>query len=183
MNKQGTRRGMIDRKKVNFRDLNIFPAVLLMSLTFAANAVTAQITEKEEFLKTISADTIEGWKYHGNLGLNISQVGLTNWAAGGQSSLAMTGLVNLTADWKGGPNTWANMLDVNYGVLRQGQGISFDADELIKTTDKIEINSKYGRKASDRWYYAGLVNFLTQATAGYSYPNDSVKISDFLAPA
>lgn len=180
---KGDKTAMNVKKNLNpgvIKGLALLFFVLLHGLV---NTVSAQITEKEEFLKTISADTIEGWKYHGHLGLDISQVGLTNWAAGGQSSLAMTGLVNLTADWKGGPNTWSNMLDANYGVLRQGQGISFDTDELLKTQDKIEINSKYGRKASDRWYYAGLLNFLTQATAGYSYPNDSIEISGFLAPA
>jgi hypothetical protein len=164
---------------IGFSDLK---KMIGIGLVLCSMQVSAQITEKEEFLKSISEDTIEGWKYHGQLGLDISQVGLTNWAAGGQSSLAVAGKVNLTADWKGGPNTWANMLDLNYGVLRQGQGVSFNIDELIKTQDKIEFNSKYGRKASDRWYYAGLLNFLTQATPGYD-PVDSTKISDFMAPA
>ncbi len=31
-------------------------------------------------------------------------------------------------------------------------------------------------------FYAGLVNFKTQFADGYNYPNDSVKISTFLAP-
>jgi hypothetical protein len=47
----------------------------------------------------------------------------------------------------------------------------------------VDLTSKYGRKASDKWYYATLVNFKTQMTAGYNYPNVTNKISDWLAPA
>jgi hypothetical protein len=70
------------------------------------------------------------------------------------------------------------MLDMGYGLLKQGKNAPF-----IKTDDKVDFSSKYGRKASKHWYYAALVNFKTQMTAGYNYPNDSVKISDLLAPA
>ena len=96
---------------------------LFLILIVCVCSVKAQITEKEEHLKTISADSLEGWKFHGLTALNISQVGLTNWAAGGQSSIALNGLVSLTADWKKGPSTWNNSLDLGYGVQRQGNQI------------------------------------------------------------
>jgi hypothetical protein len=52
----------------------------------------------------------------------------------------------------------------------------------IKTDDKIEFTSKYGKSAFKNFFYAVLVNFKTQMDAGYNYPNDSVRISDFMAP-
>ena len=53
----------------------------------------------------------------------------------------------------------------------------------MKTDDKIDFLSKYGREAFTNFYYSALVNFKTQMAPGYNYPNDSVKISNFLAPA
>ncbi len=47
----------------------------------------------------------------------------------------------------------------------------------------MEFTSKSGYKTSKNWYLASLVNFKSQFTPGYNYPNDSVMISNFLAPA
>jgi hypothetical protein len=68
-------------------------------------------------------------------------------------------------------------LDIGYGILKQGK------DATRKTDDKIDILSKYGRRAFANSYYAVLLNFKTQMTPGYNYPNDSVKISALFAPA
>ena len=53
----------------------------------------------------------------------------------------------------------------------------------MKTDDKIDFLSKYGREAFKNFFYAALLNFKTQMAPGYNYPNDSVKISNFFAPA
>jgi len=156
---------------------------LFFILIFSVSVLNAQMTDKEEYLKTISVDSLDGWKFHGMTALNLSQVGLTNWAAGGQSSIALHGIVSLTADWKKGPSSWNNSIDLGYGILRQGSQILVTSGKFIKTDDKIDLFSKYGKKASDHWYYAGLINFNTQSTPGFSYPNDSVQISKFMAPA
>jgi len=109
--------------------------------------------------------------------LNFSQTSLTNWAAGGQNSIAGNGLVSLFANYKKKKMFWANSLDLGYGMLRQGK------DDVRKTDDKIDLFSKYGREASGNWFFAGLFSFKTQMTPGYNYPNDSIIISDLLAPA
>ena len=44
------------------------------------------------------------------------------------------------------------------------------------------MNSKVGQKASEKWYYSGLVNFRTQFNYGYSKVGDTVQISNFMAP-
>lgn len=120
-------------------------------------------------------DTV--WRRGGLLSLNITQVSLTNWAAGGQNSIAGNGIVNYFANYKRGKNVWDNNLDLGYGFIRQGK-----EGTLIKSDDKIDLSSKYGREASAHWYYSALFNFRSQFMDGFNYPNDSVAISKFLAP-
>jgi hypothetical protein len=151
---------------------------LITMLGIAICHMSAQTTEAEKAIRTLSKDSIMGWKTGGLVGVTISQASFTNWAAGGQNTIALGGLVNLFANYKSEHSSWDNMLDMGYGLLKQGKNGDF-----IKTDDKVDFTSKYGRKASSKWYYAGLVNFKTQMTAGYNYPDVSTKISDLLAPA
>lgn len=117
------------------------------------------------------------WKSGGFLSLNINQVSLNNWAAGGESSFSLTGLFNYFANYKFDGASWDNSLDLGYGVIKS------DGDPMRKNEDKIELNSKYGHLAQGSFYYSGLMNVRTQFSAGYNYPNDSVEVSNFGAPA
>lgn len=122
------------------------------------------------------------WFTGGTTALNFSQVYLQNWAAGGQSSVSGTALVQLFANYRSGSFVWDNNLDLAYGLLRQGEeGV------VIKTDDRIDFTSKFGQKASEKWYYSGLVNFRTQFAPGYEIadgvPDQNNLISDLLAPA
>ncbi len=123
---------------------------------------------------TIAADT--SWKKGGIVSLSFAQVSLNNWAGGGQSSVAVNGFLNLFANYQKGVHSWENNLDLGYGIIQQG------SQDFRKSDDKIDFTSKYGRKASKNWYYTALLNFKSQFAPGYNYPDDSVKISDFLAP-
>ncbi len=138
-----------------------------------------QVTEGEKKLRTQRVDTIMGWKTGGILAVNLAQTSLTNWAAGGQNSVAVNGIFSLFANLKQDKSTWDNSLDLGYGILKQG---GKDEDPK-KTDDKIDFLSKYGRKAFSNFYYAVLVNFKTQMTPGYNYPDVTNKISDLFAPA
>jgi hypothetical protein len=92
--------------------------------------------------------------------------------------MAVNGLFSAFANYKKDKTVWDNSLDLGYGLLKQGKNSDF-----MKTDDKIDFLSKYGREAFKNFYYAALINFKTQMTAGYNYPNDSVKISNLFAPA
>lgn len=151
----------------------LFSAAMMLALTYGFG----QTTEAEKQLTTQKVDSVLGWKKGGVVNINVSQTSLTNWAAGGQSSIAVNGLLSLFAHNKQEKSLWENYLDLAYGTLRQGK----DAD-WWKTDDKIDFTSKYGLKANEKLYYAGLLNFKTQMADGFNYPNDSFKISDFLAP-
>lgn len=150
---------------------------LILFLGFQTLTV-AQVKDAEKALRTQHADTTLGWKKGGVFAINLAQTSLTNWAAGGQNSFASNGIFSAFANYKMGKSVWVNSLDIGYGLLKQGKNTGFR-----KTDDKFDFLSKYGREAFKSFYYSALVNFKTQMAPGYIYPNDSVKISDLLAPA
>jgi hypothetical protein len=80
------------------------------------------------------------------------------------------------ANYKDSKNSWDNLIDLGYGISQEGD------ERAIKSEDKIDISSKYGRFAFKNWYYSALAGFRSQFAKGYNYPNDSLVISRFLAP-
>jgi len=124
-------------------------------------------------------DTVRYWKTGGVFSLSMAQSSFTNWAAGGQNSLALNGLINLNANFKKDKQAWDNTLTLGYGKMQQkGNDLGW-----VKTDDRIDLLSKYGYAASKFWYYTGLVSFKTQMAPGYNYPNTVDKISDLFSPA
>lgn len=152
--------------------------ILLTALSFVAISSFGQVTEAEAALLKKDTDTTLGWKKGGVINIGFSQVSLTNWNAGGQSSIATNGLLSLYAHHKTAKGLWENNLEMGYGLLRQGQ------EKIIqKTDDRFDLLSKYGQKINEKWYYAGLMNFRTQFTDGFSRPGDVNPISRLFAPA
>lgn len=127
-----------------------------------------------------SADTVKGWKTGGVLSLTGSQISFTNWAAGGENSISANSFINLFANFKKDKMTWDNTLDLGFGMMKQGMG---EESRYYKTDDKIDFSSKYGQYAFEHWYYTGLVSFKSQFTEGFKKITDTVRISNFLAPA
>ena len=118
------------------------------------------------------------WDIGGTANLNFNQGYLSNWVQGGESNLSSLLNINFNIDYKKGKTIWNNDFEYKYGLMQSG-----DLNELRKNEDRLEINSKYGTNAANDWYYSALVNFKTQILKGYDYPNDSVAVSGFLAPA
>ena len=118
------------------------------------------------------------WKFGGTASLNLSQLSLTNWAAGGDNSLSGNILINLSADYARDKTSWENKLVLGYGLIKQGE------DPTRKSDDQIDFASKLGRKASEKWYYTALLGFKSQFAPGYDRPGDAdrMKISNFMAP-
>lgn len=157
--------------------------ITLISGIFVFSIIaTGQVTEGEKNLRTQSADTSLGWKKGAVFAVNLAQTSLTNWAAGGQNSVAVNGIFSVFANLKKGKSTWDNSLDLGYGLLKQGNDKNA---EFRKTDDKIDFLSKYGQAAFKNFYYAGLLNFKTQMQPGYNYVDAATKnkISDLFAPA
>ncbi|MCD6068130.1 MAG: hypothetical protein K0S33_2956 [Bacteroidetes bacterium] len=147
------------------------------TFSYSQNEATTSLLTESDKLKKEQADSLKNWKKGGVMTISGQQVSLTNWAAGGQSAISANGIVSLFATYVKGKNTWSNNLDMGYGLIRQGESKNW-----WKNDDRIQITSKYGRKAFDHVFYTGLVDFKTQFAPGYNYPNDSVVISNFLAP-
>jgi hypothetical protein len=152
-------------------------ALFILMIAFMQLA-PGQVTEGEKTLRTVAADTTKGWKTSGVFAVTLAQTSLTNWSAGGQNSVAVNGRLSLAANYKKNKSAWDNSLDLGYGLLKQGS-----VSDYMKTDDKIDFLSKYGRQAYKNLYYAFLVNFKTQMAPGYRYPDVTNKISDFLSPA
>ncbi len=163
----------------------VFVALVASCMSLTAQNQPLSAGEQDQVfgaLQTADLADTTAWFTGGTTALNFSQVYLQNWAAGGQSSVSGTAMVNLFANYKSGNMTWDNTLDLAYGILRQG-----DQGVVIKTDDRIDFMSKYGKKATEKWYYSGLVNFRTQFAPGYQIadgiPDQNNIISDLLAPA
>jgi hypothetical protein len=120
----------------------------------------------------------EIWKVGSVTGLALNQGHVSNWAEGGESSVSALATVNMFAKYKKGNTQWDNTLDIKYGVLKTGE------NGFRKNEDKLELNTKYGQKAVDNWFYSAMFNMKTQMFRGYEYPDDDeVLVSSFMAPA
>lgn len=126
------------------------------------------------------ADT--AWKTSGDISLMLNQSSFTNWAAGGENNLNVTGFFNFYAGYIKNKTKWETLLALAYGQTKTGE------QDFRKNEDKIDLQSTYGIKASEKWFYTANFNFKSQFAEGFNY-NDDVdtlgpeKISNFLAPA
>ncbi len=156
------------------KKVTIVVATMMLSV-----ASFAQIDGAEKALKTAakgSVDSTKTWDTGGNVNLNATQVALSNWAGGGQNSVSLQGILGLYANYSKGKAAWDNSLDLAYGMIKTGTA------DWFKNDDRIELNSKYGYRASKHWYYAGLFNFRSQFTDGFSKVGDVSPISTLMAP-
>lgn len=125
------------------------------------------------------------WKTGGNYNINIQQVILSNWSAGGASSFALNSGVSLFANYKKDSKVWDTQLTVNLGFSRQ----SDRQFETRKTNDNFVFVSNYGRQLSERLFLTTQLDARTQLLPGYKYSRPSgsevdirTKISDLLSP-
>lgn len=141
--------------------------LILLAIALSVSGIAQQSSD---------ADTL--WKYSGITSLNLSQLSLSNWAAGGDNSLSGNVLVKLSADFDDGKKNWDNDLILGFGLIRTG------SNPTSKSDDQIELSSKLGFKAGEKWLYSALLSYRTQFAAGYDNPgeDDRVKISNFMSP-
>ncbi len=128
---------------------------------------------------SFAQDENKEWKTGGKIGANFTEVGFYNWAKGGDNSLSGISYLQLFANKAKNGWTWDNQLDLEFGVLKS------EGQQLKKAEDRIELNTKVGRKTSNEaWYYSGFLNFKTQFTEGFDYGDDTkTRISHFMSPA
>ncbi len=148
--------------------MKIFFTTILISIVLSAQA------------QIVKVDSTTQWKKDLNFGVNLNQASFSsNWKAGGVNSIGLNSLFNYQANYKSGKNSWDNEVDLLFGfVNNQGQGYR-------KTSDRIYLDTKYGRDLNDKWGLFSSLTFSTQFTKGYNYKDDDTKdlISDIFAPA
>ena len=142
--------------------------ILLFTVLAFVNVLNAQDEEKKG-----------PWTIKGETGITYSNAYFSEyWAAGGDNSNSLLWRGFINANWKGEKATWENALDLNYGLIKQG-----DLD-LRKMKDNIDFLSKYSINGfNEKWRYTALLNFKTQFTEGFKYDNQIFYVSDFFAPA
>lgn len=134
----------------------LFIAFSLLTLT--AGQVVAQ---------TDSAPTeTPSWKISGVSGLNLSQTSLTNWAAGGENSVAWNLYLNASANYKKDSWSWDNALITDFGKTFT------TSNKWLKSIDKLNFSTKIGRSLSKHWSVSALGDFLTQFARGYAAENN-----------
>ncbi len=115
--------------------------------------------------------------FHGSYGININQLALSNWAAGGENSWTGKAFANFKLVYH--TQTLEQTLggDFAFGISRFGD------KRIEKQDDKIDLTYSMNRNTKDRWKITMVSTFSTQFANGYKYPNDSTVISTFFAPA
>lgn len=129
-------------------------------------------------LKAQDSDTTY-WKIGGVTSLAFSQVSLTNWAAGGNNSVAFNSYFNMFANYAKDRSIWENNLELGYGLIKQAD------EDFQKSDDKINLTTKYGRSLTPtgkKLYWSMSFNLRTQFANGFAQADNNTPISKFMAP-
>lgn len=128
----------------------------------------------------VAADSVEYWKEGVTFNINLQQVGLTNWAAGGESSVAIGAQIEGFVNYEKDEVVWENRARVGYGIIRNGDA----SNRFEKTDDVVILSSKYSQKFSEKILLTSAINFQTQMDEGFRVQDDQsrVLISNFMSP-
>lgn len=118
------------------------------------------------------------WDQENQFGLSINEVAFVNWNAGGENSISGLANLNFTRNYEVRRISWKNELRLRYGINAQ------EGRELRKTDDFIRLSSSFGYRKDTitPWYVSVKLNFNTQFSNGFKYPNRDNPISRFMAP-
>ena len=128
---------------------------------------------KENIIDILS----ERLSFHGSYGLNINQLALSNWAAGGENAWTGKAFANFSLIYHNRRFEQKLVGDLAFGISRFGDKRIEKQDDKIDLTYSLSLNSK------SQWNISTVATFNTQFADGYKYPNDSTVISSFFAPA
>lgn len=119
------------------------------------------------------------WTKKNVLGFDISEIAFVNWSAGGTSSISGLLKGDFYRTYERKHTKWVNELTIRYGMNKQ------DGIELRKTDDAFRFNSTFGyrKDPESNWFHSAKLNFNTQVSNGYKYPNKENPISRLFSPA
>ena len=125
-------------------------------------------------------DTLSVWKLKSLYSLSGTQSSFVNWNAGGRNNISLIGNIRASADYNKAKWNWSSDVTLAFGGIKyldDVQGV-----DLQKTEDKIDLSSIVGMRISKRFLISLNSGFKTQFADGFTYPNDSVAVSKFMAP-
>ena len=147
------------------------------SIKAAKTTVTTASGSLKPYQKFSDIDSVY-WLFGGDASLLFSATTFIDWSAGGEDQIGMSPIVNLFYNYKEGKRTFENYATFAYGFLRTGK------NKAIKSDDRLYYASKAGYQMLEKVYYTATLLARTQFTPGYRYSKiDTIRISDFLAPA
>ena len=118
------------------------------------------------------------WNFGFNSSFALNQNYLSNWARGGESSLA--GMIDISGravyDDKANKVQWTSSGRLRYGTIRTRE------HGFRTSTDIIEVNSQYNKELRKKLDFSAVLYGKTQLAEGFRYPNDSVVVSKFFNP-
>lgn len=117
------------------------------------------------------------WTYSGIENIQLSQAYLSNWTKGGENSIALQSDLLVRANYKMDKVEWENYARHKVGILNS------ESYPVQVNTDNIIANSKYGIRASKKWYYSFVFDFNSQLFNGYNNKKRENIISGFMSPA
>ncbi len=118
------------------------------------------------------------WRYKLSSAMSINQNYLSNWARGGESSLASLLDLRTSAEYR---NIDSEVSWISNARFRYGNIISEEFG-FRTNTDILEVNSQFNKSISENIDFSSVFYGKTQLSKGYDYPNDSIPISRFLSP-
>ena len=163
----------------------IKPVLMAFFLIISLNSFAQDQSVKDlqadanKVIKKDKIDSAKFWNTGGIFNLNFGQGSQSNWAAGGDNfSLSFATYLGLHAFYKKGKYSWDNTFDFNYGL------VNTTSLGTRKNDDRIDLLSKVGYALNPKLDVAGLLNFHSQFSKGYSYNTDGSKnlLSNFLSP-
>lgn len=116
------------------------------------------------------------WDLGSEFNLMVNQAAYSNWAKGGNTNIAFTMDVKTHANYTKGNISWTNMFRFVEGIQKQ------ELEALRRSEDRLEFHTNFGHKAFKNYQYSLGADYISQIFRGYSYPNDSVPVSKFMAP-
>ncbi|MDT0690842.1 DUF3078 domain-containing protein [Salegentibacter sp. F188] len=127
---------------------------------------------------SVETDVVNYWDEKNAVGLDFSEVAFINWSSGGNNSVSALIHGDFERNYKKELTNWRNSAIIRYGINAQ------EGREIRKTEDELVISSSFGsrRDSTSNWYYSAKMDFNTQFTNGYRYPDTENPISKFMAP-
>lgn len=117
-------------------------------------------------------------KFEGSIGLTINQLAITHWAAGGESNMSGKASANFKYTYNRRLFTYTTTGLFMYGAQNFPKNKRWE-----KTEDRLEASFTMTHNNQKNLTFTSIMMLKTQFTNGYAYPNDSIPISKFFAPA